>query len=247
MRWHIRLLALLLCAAGMATAYPTLTGPTGLIALPTGDLPVSGIHLAADTQKLDEGRAVPLRAQVVLGHGIEFGALFNPFTDNSPLDTASGANVKIAMPYDDGIRVGVGAQLVRQKTFAGLQTDYWQGYVAWTTDFQPEIYDVSNLTLTLGANWTVVDPPFGGNTDAFRGFFGAQFHLSDSLVIIAEYQTAERRIGDTDPIVSLGGRLRMGDILAVQGGVTNAQSLLGGPRRTVFLGASLFLATPAAR
>ncbi len=245
MRWHVRLLTLLIFTAGIATAYPTLTGPTGLITVPTGELPNSGIHLAADIQKLERGRAAPLRAQVVLGHGIEFGALLNPFSNDAPLDTATGANVKIALPVDDGVRLGVGAQMLRLETFSGKTTEYWQGYFAWTTDFNPEFFDASNLTLTVGGNWTSVNPSDGSSVDAIRGFLGAEIRLLESLNLLVEYQSAERGIGDEEPILSMGGRFRMGDNIFIQGGVTNAQGLVGGPSANLFLGASLLLATPS--
>lgn len=238
------MLVLLACAVGWGWAYPTLTGPTGLIAVPTGDLPVSGIHLAADTQTQATGRSVPLRAEVIIGHGIEFGALFNPFTRDAALDKATGANVKIAGPYADGARVGVGAQYLRQSTFSRVNTEFWQGYVAWTSDFYPNFFDESNLVITLGANWTSVRPSGSLSVDAIREFVGIQVHMTDKIDLVGDYQTKSRNLGDQLATTSLAMRMNLGETLAVQGGITNAQGLLGGAEHTVFFGISLLLITP---
>ncbi|OPZ82224.1 MAG: hypothetical protein BWY76_02779 [bacterium ADurb.Bin429] len=240
--WRMALLmALAISVLGMARAYPTLTGPTGLIALPSGEIIESGLLFAADAHDQPVGRALPLRAQFVFAPGFEFGAVYNPFNDEAVLDYTTGVNAKLVIGLPDGPRVGFGAQFLRLRFPAGNELDFWQGYIAWTTDFNPELYDVSNLSLTVGANWTQADAP-GGRIDAIRGFIGGRIRMTERLVLVGEYQMKDADLGDVRALSSLGARLHLNDSFAMQAGVTNAQGLTAGDIHHFFLGASMLLA-----
>ncbi|HOF86823.1 MAG TPA: hypothetical protein PLZ36_01795 [Armatimonadota bacterium] len=239
--WRTALLmALAMGVLGAARAYPTLTGPTGLIALPGGEVSESGLLFAADALDQPAGRALPLRAQFVFAPGFEFGALYNPFNDDAAPDYAVGANAKLVIGLPDGPRVGFGAQFLRLRYPAGDERDYWQGYVAWTTDFNPELYDASNLSLTVGATWTQAKEA-DARMEALRGFIGARVRMTERIVLVAEYQTKDADLGDAEALSSLGVRLALGDAFAVQAGVTNAHGLLAGDVHHFFLGASMLL------
>ncbi len=238
--------AFVLVLAGIANAYPTLTGPTGLMIVPTADIPCTGVEVAGDWQGMDnEGASIPTRALISLGRVVEIGGSYDFFNSHAPLSSAWGANAKIAL-FDcfDG-KTAIGAQFRRELDLGDQVTDYTQGYFAWTTECSGEDIDVSNFALTVGVNWTEVSPDIAATSSyGVRFFTGLSVNLMPDVDLMGEYQTKNVSLGDTDAATSVGMRFRLDDNINAEFGYTNMLGLSVEPTHHFFAGLDFALSVP---
>jgi hypothetical protein len=206
-----------------------------------------GLSIAADWQELDAGHSSPIRTIIPLGTGVEIGGLYDPFSDEVPVDNAWAANAKIRLGSLFGGESAIGGQFRREEDIAGLNTDFTQGYFAWTTDFNPGAHETSSLNLTWGANWTQIKPEVGDNLEAIRYFAGLRIRVVKSLSVIGEYQTRSRELGDTDAITALTARIGSESGIALEVGTTNAFGLRGTPDHNPFVGVNITFSTSGGR
>lgn len=226
-----------LACAGAAFAYPTLTGPTGLAVLPTGYVAPAGFTVAGDWQDLEDGSVVPTRALFGFGSSAELGGAFDFINDDAlGLDQAWGANAKIRIGKILGGDSAIGAQFRRETDLADFDTDFTQGYFAWTTGFTTGMSAFSAVGITWGVNWTRLDPEVGDSADDWRFFAGADVRITKGINLVAEYQTDEASLGDADPISAFTARITLSPSLQAQVGTTNAYGLRGLADHNVFAG-----------
>lgn len=252
----------------MALAYPTLTGPTGQAVIPTALVALPGFTLAADYQKLEDGAAYPIRVLFALGSGAELGGAYEP-TNNDALitdararldpaltrttvhpDHAWGVNAKIATMKFLGGASALGAQYRRERleqtiivveepvTF-DFDEDYWQAYLAWTTQFGTPVNYLDNLGLTLGVNWTQVrdkEPAARNKEDGFRGFAGLRINISPSIALEGDIQTKDSDLGDTNTMTAATARFAVSPNITLQAGWTNAYGLRAVDEHNFFAG-----------
>ncbi len=223
--------------------YPTLTGSSGQAVIPTGTTGPLGTTLAADWQTLtpDSAAGFPGRILLSFGPNMELGGSYEVYNNHAVIERAWGLNGKLStgVPFFGGV-TAVGAQF-RREIAAGLDTDYLQPYLAWTTRFAPDEDGFSNVELTLGGNWTRITDPMSNVSNGFRGFAGVTVNLSDAIDLMAEYQTKNTALGDIDPIIAYTARLHFSQNLAAQVGITNADGFVGTPDQRIFGGLMLYL------
>lgn len=237
------MVAVVLACAGITPAYPTISGPSGMSYIPTGKIAPTGIELAADWHKLDVGDSIPFRVLLSVGRGIEVGASYDPFSSKAVSNPAWGVNAKGSFLRFFGGESALGVQFRRERgardDFFASNTDFIQGYFAWTTDFSAETVDYSNIAITLGTNWTRVKPFEGQEEFAVRGFAGATIFLTRDISLMAEYQTKNAKVGDADPVTSVAARYRFNPDVSAQVGMTNGIGLSGTTDHTIFAGIDL--------
>lgn len=218
------MVALLLALAGAANAYPTLTGPTGMMIIPTGLIPATGLELAGDWYQLsNRGVSLPTRALLTIDKVLEVGGTFDPFNDNAPLNRAWGMNAKIAMlNFLDG-KSALGAQYRQERDQNDMNNDLLQGYFAWTSDFASgDTDDISNFNITLGVNWTRENPEFSDPQYGTRFFSGMTVYITPDIQLMGEYQMKNKHLGDNDATTSVGLRIRFCPEISAQVGYTNS-------------------------
>ncbi len=211
------LLGMVVALVGAAFAYPTLTGPTGLITLPTASsLPAGQISLAADYYNTSDGpveNSYPVRATLGLASSIEVGAAYL-FQDNADMWVL---NAKLSPIINlIGFDWGAGAQYAKQNLTPADETVfqlYWVGTMMMSDvdEGQPAI------GLTVGANWTDSDL-LDDNT--LRFFAGVEAGFANNFSLIAEYQTEDEDF-ETDPVWSVGARFGFTDAISAQVAWTN--------------------------
>jgi hypothetical protein len=238
-------LVLLAVWAGMACAYPTFTGPTGLVALPSAEMGAPGLVVAADQQAIEGGHSRPLRGTLALGNLLEAGAAVNGFNGDVHFDTAWALHGKLAVGRAATGTMAIGAQYLSQQGDLVPDQKAWQGYLAWSSDFAPEVVDASGINLTVGANWTRIRPTGSADLDAVRAYAGLEMRMLKSLVIATEYQTKSPTLGDAEPVTSVAARITVNPLVSLQIGSTNALGFSALPQHTFFFGAALQVAGPA--
>lgn len=214
---------LLLCASlfalSGARAFPSLSGPTGLVALPDARL-ASGWDLAADVMDNTEERGVYFRAVRGFRQG-ELGAV-------AILDDADQCGVHGKWRITDARHYTAAAGgLVLQ----GDLVDVDLLYLAATT------CPTTNIAGTLGVTWTRISTAFGA-ADAVRPYAGLEVRLTRQLRGVAEYQAKSDGLGEPKPITSLMLVRPYGRTVQTRVGVTNAAAWLGGAHHHLFAGVS---------
>lgn len=227
------LAAVLLAAAGIASGYPSLLGPTGEVAVPTADVADLGaLQLAATFYNTEDDdlaldNTIIARATFGLLPILEVGAAFwRADIVGEELDTIS-ANAKLKLPFSlIGGSTAVGAIVARTDALIGDELTTTYAYLVNTRGLLGIPGGSTPLKLTLGANWTRIEN--GDSVDDIRGFAALQFDLMDAVSIAAEYQMESEDLGDADPLTSLVGRVNLGENWAIEGGITNADPLTAG-------------------
>jgi len=224
-----------LALAVTAMAYPTLTGPTGLVAIPTANTAGSGITVAADWLNIEDGHAIPIQALIGLGKNAELGAAYDTFSDTE-FKNAWGVNAKYGFGDIFKFRPAIGAQFMRitgreisiDDSSVEPTIDFTQAYLAFTRVFA---MGDQSLGLTLGANWTKAKAEIGDLTtideDAIRGNVGVDLMLTPMLSVVAEYQTRSSKVGDEHPLSSIAARVKLNKMFTLQVGSTNALGPVG--------------------
>lgn len=224
-----------LALAVTAMAYPTLSGPTGLVAIPTANTAGSGVTVAADWLNVEDGHAIPIRALIGLGKNAELGAAYDTFS-KTEFKNVWGANAKYGFGDIFKFRPAIGAQFMRIKgrsiliddTATEPTLDFTQAYVAFTRVFA---MGDQSLGLTVGGNWTKAKAKIGGlstiDENAIRGNVGIDLTLTPALSVLAEYQTRSNKIGDEHPLSSIAARIKLSKMFGLQVGSTNALGPVG--------------------
>jgi hypothetical protein len=202
--------------AGIATAYPTLYGPTGGVALPTADV-AKGFVGAADYYHTDIEQSYPLRGEFGLGRGVEVGGLY---TFNNATNVW-GANAKLGFSLLGMNDFAVGGNYTRE-TDGDLKTT--QAYLVHT--HRMTLGNNLGLRVSVGGNWTKIKDAVI-DADGIRGYAVGDLALTRALSVIGEYQTTTNDLPEAKHLSSWGVRLNMSPSLSFQGGWTNA-SLLNG-------------------
>lgn len=224
-----------LALAVAAMAYPTLSGPTGLVAIPTAATNGSGVTVAADWVNVETGNGIPVRALIGLGSNAELGAAYETFSDTE-FDNAWNVNAKLGFGNIFSFRPAIGAQFTRvtgesvifEETSVEPKVDFTQAYLALTRVFA---FGDQSLGLTVGGNWTKVKSELDDVTlideSAVRGNVGVDLTLSQTLSVLAEYQTRSTKIGEEHPLSSIAARVRLSPMFTLQVGSTNALGPIG--------------------
>jgi hypothetical protein len=226
------LLAVAACAVSL-----TLTGPSGLVTLPTAAVVAPGQLVAAlDYYNTDDDATIPLRVTYGIAPGWEAGARY------AINDTANvwAVNAKYLTPLSIAdFRLAAGAQY--SQSDASPSTQVTQAYLTGTRTLLEAKGKAPAVTGTLAANWTKVAP----GTNGVRAALGLQADCSlTHASVIAEYQTKSSRLGEADPVWSLAARYPATPQLTVQAGLTNG-ALLAQKGSNLFVGASYAFETAA--
>lgn len=220
------LLALALTVSAFA-AYPTLSGPSGQAVIPTAMTAGPGFTVAADFHNLDSGSSIPVRVLFGLGDNLEFGALYSTLDDVTlegvDLDNPWGVNAKFAFADLFGGKAAVGAEYITESFSLG-EADFdgtvTQAYLAWTRPFA--LGEVQSLGVTVGANWTQIDPDVIDSFDDIRYFAGLDLALSERIAVLADYQTRSSDLLDARALSAITARIALTSAIDLQFGSTNA-------------------------
>ncbi|MHB9130897.1 MAG: hypothetical protein ACYDBB_07375 [Armatimonadota bacterium] len=237
--------AVLFTLATTAFAYPTLTGPTGLVALPNGEVVQAGqVQLTADfynTQdtSFDMKDTVPIRLLYGIAPNLEVGidaSLTKAFGDDA---NSFGANIKYQTPFAlFGAPITAGAIYAQTQNPLGPDDiTTWQAYLVHTRELLSA--GPFGLKGTVGVNWTNLDTGLSED-DAIRAIAGAEFSI-DKLAFVAEIQSAKTELGDAKPLTSFAVRYPFTATLMGQIGYTNAgvnNSLSAADEHNIFAGLS---------
>lgn len=234
------LLALALTVSAFA-AYPTLSGPSGQAVIPTATTAGPGFTVAADFHNLDSGSAIPVRVLFGFGDKLEVGALY-AFLDDATLvgldlDNPWGVNAKYAFADLFGGKAAVGGEYITESFTLG-EADFdgtvTQAYVAWTRPFA--LGEVQKLGVTVGANWTQIDPDVIDKIDDIRYFAGLDLALSDRIAVLADYQTRSSDLFDAKAMSAITARIALTQMIDLQFGSTNAFGPIAGEDHNFFAG-----------
>jgi len=194
-------LGIAVALACAAYAYPTLSGPTGLLTVPTAAVaPAGQFQFAADMQGADD--VFPIRALYGFGGNFEIGANF--ITGNGLEDDVWGINAKYALPYtfgdaawgvgalyqdsDSASTIGAYLSLTKEfeKNFSGTASLMYSDVDFDDEEFATQVEDDSNWAFALGAQATLdngltligeyVNSLPGGSLNA-----AARYPLTDAL------------------------------------------------------------------
>jgi len=224
----------MLAAACAAYAYPTFTGPTGLVNAPTAEVaPAGQLDLAVDyfASKNDETgdkNSWPVRVLYGAGSGFEVGAAYdvNGIAGKSLWDV----NAKYKTTFcPAGIDLAIGAIYGQANTDPDTLRAT-QAYLAGTKCFNL----VLPIALTIGANWTQLEQLDA--VSGWHGFIGADVTLMKQLDLVADYQTINKHL-DGKSLWSACLRYCVTPALAVQAGVNNGL-FVGTSKSRYFVGAN---------
>ena len=240
------LLLVLALAVSAFAAYPTLSGPSGQAVIPTAMTAGPGFTVAADYHNVGEGSAIPIRVLFGLGENLEFGAMYTVIDDADivglSLDSAWGVNAKFAFAELFGGKAAIGGQYITAPFTLGL-TDYdgtvTQAYLAWTRPFVFGEDATQSLGLTVGANWTQIDPEVIDTLDDIRYFAGLDLMLSERISVLADYQTRSSDLADARGLSAVTARIALTQMINLQFGTTNAFGPIAGDDHNFFAGLSL--------
>lgn len=212
-------LLLLLFAFSCTHAFPTLTGPTGLIMLPDAYPADARITLAGDVAENPGDPSSTLRAVYGLPSG-EVGVLYA--IDD---ETMTGVNGKYCFPLDrlhgDG---AIGAIYLNTASVTERCL-----YLAITRP--------GTLSVTGGITWTEIST-IAGKADAARPYLGAVLSLPQEMCVVSEYQLHSTALYEPKPIFSVM-LVRKNGLFTTTVGATNAAALLGAEDRYFFAGITM--------
>jgi hypothetical protein len=219
---------LLLCAlvvaflAGAAFAYPSLLGPTGLVALPTADsLGLAKVDIAADFASADQLDLVPLRATVGVGRG-ELWGMTADVSDGGGSITGFGGKLPVYQVPLVGMQVAVGLGIYDLSDGDGDLTNI---YLVASQDLPHARGHVGLMSIDASLP--------GANATETRPFVGFELYTSDGMTLAVEIRAkADSLESEAPKSVVLRKSLTKG--LAVEGGFTNGAFLGLGAHDTDF-------------
>jgi len=219
---HWRLLLLWLLCAGICRAFPTFSGPTGLVVLPDG-FTATRLEAAADIVENHENRGVLLRLDAGIAPCAEVGGLY--LTDDRTKIVGLNAKLRVA---GNNRRIGVSLGALR---LDGDPVTTDACYLAASGVI------FSRLALTGGVTWTKIASSAGA-ADTMRPYVGFRCCFPDASVLVGEYQAKRAVFMEERPLTSLMLLRRRSRYLTASIGFSNASLLLGGHNTYVFGGVS---------
>lgn len=239
MKTPFAFLALACCLFTTAAfGFPTLTGPSGLLALPTTSVIDAGdTEITADYYFIHQDAAA-------VKDGILLHVLYGSSADTEIgiggwLTRTGGKDVSVIQvnakhltSWDiAGIAFAVGASVADTSKDAspGYTHDAlsWDAYLVGTDVMIPDDDHTIGIIGTLGANWAGLEAgAIHGNGG--RGMAGLEVRLPNMMSLLVEYQTAQPQAGDVRPLSSLAVRIPFTAALTGQLGYTNAGLATGG-------------------
>ncbi|MHB9130895.1 MAG: hypothetical protein ACYDBB_07365 [Armatimonadota bacterium] len=220
-------LGMVMALACVAYAYPTLTGPTGIVSRPNAMVaPNMAFVVAADYYATDPS-TIPVRALYGIGDTFEVGAAYISNSDSNAL----GLNAKYKLPVTFLMSSwALGAQYLDFDDFDFQLTEV---YLAGTHSFG----NVGGFGLngTAGVNWTQAKD--GDSVDAIRLFLGLEAMFANNLTVAAEFQTEDNDLDD-DAIMSIVARYPFSPNWVGQAGFTNSLGPIGTDEHNFFIGAA---------
>jgi hypothetical protein len=241
-------MAVLLTSA--AFAYPSLQGPTGLVAVPTAATVATGaIDLAADYVYLPSTvqpggthtNDFPVRLEWGCAQNFEVGAAYDYIRDDQSWDI----NGKWVTPLNYfSTKVAVGAQYERFRKFGGSTPTVWNLYLVGTRP----LVNAGGVALNgdLGLTMDKTDHIFANNTSFLRLMLGVDATVASlrNLNIAIDYIPQDKAISDTKAAFSIVGRMPITPMIGAEIGATTASSLQAGlPAAQVFAGLNLAYST----
>lgn len=212
---------LLLGALMLGNALPTLTGPTGMIALPNAQPAPQRLMLSGDVAENPGDRGIFLRALAGFTSG-ELGVLYNVDDENT-----LGVNGKVVWPTVWGMTAALGGF-----DLDGTLLTERCAYLAVTKP--------GPLSFTGGVTWTEIRTP-AGSADALRPYIGAELALPGVIGVKAEYQMKSATLMESRPLTSIM-LVRGNGLITTTIGMTNAQGVLSTGVHYYFAGFSFALA-----
>jgi len=221
----------LLCAVtvalvcGAAFAYPSLHGPTGLVALPTAEsLPLAKVDLALDFASVDSIDVVPLRATAGVGRG-ELWALFANLDDGGGDIKGFGGKLPVYQVPMVGLKIALGLGVYNGSNGDG---DVTALYIVGSQDLPRGRATIGLMLLDVNAA--------GIDERAARPFLGFELFAADGVTLAVEVRAKSDAL-DSEAPQSVVVRKSLSKGLAVEAGVTNAAFLgLGADDNEFFAG-----------
>jgi hypothetical protein len=215
-----------------AWAYPSLLGPTGLVALPTAEtVGFPGFDAAIDLTKGQVGaEELDIRAaRVVVGLPLnwEVWAVVGDGSNGESRNLLGfGAKLPLLRVPVAGFRIAAGVgweELGKGEDFRSLS-----GYLVGTQPIPRGRVHVGFMSISL-------DRP--GQTDTIlRPFAGAELEVGKGAVLLAELRTRDSSV-DEKAVFSVALRRQLSRRIWFQVGTTNAAALgLGGKDQKIFVG-----------
>lgn len=223
-------LGLAMALSSAAFAYASLTGPTGLVNVPTAAVePAGQISVAIDGVDTKDNVTVPVRVLYGAMENLEVGASAS-FQDK---DEVFGLNAKYQTPLAiAGFNWAGGAQYARYNLNAKDDDELWQLYWTGTREFTEATDTMPSFTGTVGVNWTKFEN-FDGK---FRAFAGLKAGFANNFSLTAEVQSDSDI--DEDTLWSVVGRYSITPVLGAQVGYTNGFETMATDDSEVFAGIS---------
>jgi hypothetical protein len=207
--------ATLACAA---YAYPTLSGPTGLVTVPSAaTVPAGQLQVAADWWSiaiLDSA----LTARVLYGvtDNIELSVLYRTEESDALLGDVLGINAKLAVP----IAIGDAAWAVGAGYYDLSDADetFFMAYLAGTREFNENFRGTVNVQWSEDGLAQALNP-IGAlllmNDSDFQISIGAEASFDNGLTLVGEYVNVL-----PGTIINLAARYPLTDALTAQIGYT---------------------------
>lgn len=262
--WTLPLMAALLLAAGIGSAYaiPSLGGPTGIVTVPTAAIAPNGelqTALTYQTQEMYGGNidveVWQLQALAGVSDEAELWAAYALADQDSPTASetahmwAFGGKYQLAKEPDDSMSLAVGGSLEKWSDTMMMygaspnDVDIWKLYVVATKDFTPMAGQAwewgsaagTRMLGSLGVMYISVDPDGGDRESLTRPFVGMEFIAAGGTTLGLEYRWKDSDL-DEKAVFSAVLSHQASPEVEVQIGTTNAgPSGLGLDDQNVFV------------
>jgi len=249
MRVHMLLLLAILFAFSTAAAwgYPTLSGASGLVSLPTAEVsPTGTLDLALDYQQVSPADLWFLRANAGLAENLELSGGYTRVSDDDTISIWNlGLKYQIAKESEKRVSLAVGGSLGKLDNTESI--DLASAFLVLSkslstggTSARPFAVKGHAGLLWLSAKDSVVDEAL------LEPFLGVEFIGEKGASLGLEYRLKDSDL-DADPVFSAVLRYplaKMPSPLWLQVGTTNAGFAgLGGPDQDLFIGLAYRLTT----
>ena len=195
----------------------TLTGPSGLVTVPTAEIVAAGqLGVAADIIDTDDA-TIPVRVAYGVAENWEVAALYQ-FNDAANMWAVSG---KFLTPLNLA-GFGIAAGALYGQNDAATEVTTTQVYVAATRGLMEASDMLPALKGTIGAAWTQVDAG-AADSDGIAGLIGVEAAFPMNITVVADYQTPAASTFQW----SLAARYPIMPALTVQAGWVNDNLFAG--------------------
>jgi len=220
--------ALLLVAAGAAGSYPTLSGESGLLQVPTADVMTLGNgEVAADWMSVPGGGdGLAVRGVVGLGPNAEVGAAWRKFsTEPDGRLVGVGGKLQLLGEPRSLISLAVGARFDDSSGALFRRVgNTFQAYAVVSKDLTHATQELATAAVRVRGHVGLLSNNSDDDNSA-RGFIGVDFTSPEGSQLLLEYWNHAR-----DDVSSVALRYPLAPMLSLQVGITNA---LGSDHRLV--------------